>query len=358
MNRPTGSAANTAKRIRWVFRLSAQSVVTPNDNGSSEEKAHILESKLQPHCARFAFQLESAPTTGYLHFQGMFELTIKKAFTWIQNNIMHFEYLNKMLGTPFQAWAYSTKQETRVAGPWTFGPEPSSEERSSKVDQFVKDCMEGHDDETLWNNHPSTMARMEKVPDRIRGLKKPTRLQPLKVWVFFGAAGVGKSYAARELFPDIYDVPVSSSGRLWFTQRGNKAKTVLFDDFSGAASKIGLKEFNRLLDPYPLELEKKNGYIWYCPETIIISTNVKPSLWYNFSNREDVYSQIKRRITGIYDFNTPLGRDLMESLSCDELDARYPTAPSIRPIQHLGYAIPRVDAPFPTVQDLDGDLYY
>lgn len=45
----------------------------------------------------------------------------KNRFSWIQNNIHKFEYLKPAKGTPKQAWAYSTKEETRVNGPWTLG---------------------------------------------------------------------------------------------------------------------------------------------------------------------------------------------------------------------------------------------
>lgn len=173
------------------------------------------------------------------------------------------------------------------------------------------------------------MARMEHVPDRIRAIQKPDRnaIGPLQVYVFYGSSGKGKSTAARELFPEIYDIPISNTGKLWFTARGNMAKHVLFEDFDGASSKLGLKEFNRLLDPFPLEVEKKGSYIWYCPCIVIITTNVTPAGWYNYDSRQDVRSQVYRRITGIYDFNTPEGRDLVEMLTADTLEQRYPTQP-------------------------------
>lgn len=76
-------------------------------------------------CDVFAFQLESAPSTGYKHFQGYLELVSKHAHTWIQNRLnedgLHFEYLAEAKGSPAQAWGYATKEETRIDGPWTYG---------------------------------------------------------------------------------------------------------------------------------------------------------------------------------------------------------------------------------------------
>jgi hypothetical protein len=320
------------KRIRWCFRISAIPFdplrVEPDEvEPDREEEAKELLAILSPHCQRVVFQLESAPTTGYLHHQGYFELINKKAKTWILNNIFKPQYLKLAIAKkPIQSWNYCTKNETRLAGPWIFGTPPSTEDLPKPTELFVRDIQAGMKDEDLWDQHASAMARLEKVPDRIRSLKKPNReeIGPLKVWVFFGGAGVGKSWNARALFPDIYDIPISDSGKLWFTTRGSNAREILLEDFDGATSKLPLKVFNRLLDPYPMEVEKKNGHIWYCPAVLVITTNVPPSQWYNYDSRQDVKRQVFRRITAVYDFNTQAGLDLMEQLTCEQLDVRYP----------------------------------
>lgn len=90
-------------------------------NGDNEEEAERLYGELLDHCKCFAFQVESAPETGYLHFQGYFELELKQRYEWIQKNVRHFEYIRERKGTQRQAWLYATKEDTRVAGPWTYG---------------------------------------------------------------------------------------------------------------------------------------------------------------------------------------------------------------------------------------------
>lgn len=336
------------RRVRWCFRINAIPYdplrLEPDEvEPDREEEAQALLGQLRPHCQRIVFQLESAPTTGYLHHQGYLELTNKKAKTWILANVFKPQYLKLAKAPkPIQAWNYCTKDETRLAGPWTFGKAPNGDDAPKPTVEFVLACFEGKNNEELWREHPSAMARMEKVPDRIRSLRTPNRkdIGPLQVYVFYGGAGTGKSHAARDLFPEIYDIPISASGALWFTDRAIGAKEILLEDFSGAASKMDLKTFNRLLDPYPLEVPKKGGFIWYCPKTLIITTNVKPSQWYNYDNRQDVKTQVHRRITGVYDFNTPDGLALVEMLTCDQLDQRYADgdfAPQIR----LGLGYPR-----------------
>ncbi len=119
-------AVQTPALISWVFRASAEDL--------TEEE---LFSVLIDHCDSFAFQKECAPTTGYLHYQGCFFLINRKRFAWIQENVMKFEYLSKMLGKPHQAWAYSTKDDTRVGDTFIFGecPVPGVKKNQNEVYQ-------------------------------------------------------------------------------------------------------------------------------------------------------------------------------------------------------------------------------
>nr|QKV51075.1 putative replication associated protein [Crucivirus sp.] len=107
------------KVIHWTFRKSANEEILTDEERNNE--ATILYGILLEYCESFAFQLESAPTTGYLHFQGCFALVNRNRHTWIQSNLTHFEYIAPSKGRPKQNWAYATKEDTRVMGPWTWG---------------------------------------------------------------------------------------------------------------------------------------------------------------------------------------------------------------------------------------------
>lgn len=124
-------------RIHWVFRKNADPELITDEDRNDE--ATQLFGVLIEHCAAFAFQLESAPTTGYLHYQGYFQLVNKKRHTWIQSNMGHFEFIEGMKGKTSQAWAYATKLETRLLGPWEFGEQ---EELTKKVDTTYKEALE------------------------------------------------------------------------------------------------------------------------------------------------------------------------------------------------------------------------
>lgn len=316
-------------RIRWVFRCNASINDEPNEVTDREQHAQCLLKKLEPLCTAVAFQLESAPSTGYLHYQGCVEFSNKRRFDWIQTHIQKFEYLAPMQGTPKQAWNYSTKLETRVAGPWTWG-EPYGEDLKKPTQLFVEAVIAGATDAMLVDEHPSCFLRHEA--EKIRQAKRiyvppPSRFElygsnNMVVFVFFGNPGTGKSYTARELYPDIYVPPIrtSKSGNFWLTTDGNLRRNVLLDDFDG---NMTLKALNQMLDPYPQLLEKKGGNVWWMPEVVILTTNVVPGSWYNYDSRQNVRLQVNRRITMCFDFNTPGGKALREGISVEDLERRY-----------------------------------
>lgn len=107
-----------------------------------EDEGWELQGVLSDFCSCCAFQVESAPETGYLHFQGYLELVNRNTHVWIQNKLkehgFHFQFLQRRLGSAQKAWAYSTKDETRVLGPWLHG---DIDESSAKKDTTYEEAL-------------------------------------------------------------------------------------------------------------------------------------------------------------------------------------------------------------------------
>lgn len=118
-------------RKNYVFTLHSEADIENEED--VEQEALWLIGQLVDHCSLFAFQLERAPTTGYMHYQGYFELEIKQRTEWVHKHITKFDYLKERKGTPMQAWNYATKSETRHAGPWTLGEPTNSESGAQKT---------------------------------------------------------------------------------------------------------------------------------------------------------------------------------------------------------------------------------
>lgn len=289
--------------------------------------------QLLDHCDTFVFQLESAPTTGYQHYQGYFELVNKQRFTWIQNSIRKFEYLAPAKGTPKQNLCYCTKAESRLDGPWQVG-EFRTDETANKTEAFVKAVGSGSTDLQLMDEFPSLFLRHNQQLQLVRAIKnvKPrTRIEmygddEVEIYVFFGEPGTGKSYAARQLYPDIYDVPIQRKGNFWLTDAAHETPVILIEDFDG---NMPLKNLNRLLDPYAMQMEKKGGYVRWIPKIVILTTNTPPHLWYPKDGRQNVLRQIYRRITKCFDFNTEGGKNMTVAVDCASLEKTYPLSGQI-----------------------------
>lgn len=333
--------ARNYSRIRWCWRVNAEAGHDATDE-QREEEAQSLKTKLEPYCGAYVFQLErgeqvsEAHPHGYYHFQGYLELKNKNRKDFILKNIEAFNYCEPSRGSAKSGWDYGSKQATRIRGPWSLG-EPTVEGQRTDINDFKNAIKEGKSASELWESFPGCMARYPDMPLRVceaNHIKppdsRPVRMVELQVIVLYGKAGSGKSYAVRQRFPNIYVLPFAQ--KVWLTPEACEAKEILVEDFDG---NMHLKQFNRMLDPYPEQIERKHGHLWYMPDVVVITTNLKPSHWFNYDTRQDVKEQVYRRITAIFDFNTLEGRNLWTAISPEALEAHdgnYPLIPApVRP---------------------------
>lgn len=151
------------------------------------------------------------------------------------------------------------------------------------VQQLMDECM-------------VAFARYPKFCQQYAALQKPKIRDDLKVILLYGKPDAGKTYYAYNKYPDLYSIPVKSGSTLWFSGY-DREKTVLIDDFAG---EFRLTELLRLLDKYPIQVENKGGHCWFCPENIIITSNVSWEDWYDYGKRQDSKKALQRRISEFY----------------------------------------------------------
>ncbi len=95
---------------------------------------------------------------------------------------------------------------------------------------------------------PFMMAKFPRFYDLVNGLFKPERIKDVHVTVALGAAGTGKTHYGLHEYENVWTVPLARSG-IWMTGYDHH-KHVLFDDFDGRMSKLGLKgKCNRVVFP-------------------------------------------------------------------------------------------------------------
>lgn len=125
--------------------------------------------------------------------------------------------------------------------------------------------------------------------------------EEVKVVVYWGATGTGKTWTAVHENPDdcfIANCPNTKGATFWFDGYDGESILIL-DDFDNAyCSEAYLK---RLLDHYKLQVQIKGGHVWACWTKVIITSNYAPRHWYpDVPNQAPIdHAPLQRRISEI-----------------------------------------------------------
>lgn len=101
----TGNSRHAAKNWCWTLGV---------DQFEREKMHKLLEKK----CAKFEYQIEVAPTTGWRHYQGRFCLEKKERLTGIKKWLGETVHLEVERDSESE---YCRKEETAEEGPWISG---------------------------------------------------------------------------------------------------------------------------------------------------------------------------------------------------------------------------------------------
>lgn len=149
---------------------------------------------------------------------------------------------------------------------------------------------------------------------------RPPNKDAVQVYLFYGKPGTNKTRYAMDLSEaSQYVVPCNTvNNSLWFDgYEGQLA--VIIDDFDG---KIALTQLLRLIDRYTLQVPIKGGHRWFRPEVIIITTNIHPSIWYDYSKRTSSEMALRRRFTHILNFDEPWQPDEIDYEIGDDVEIK------------------------------------
>lgn len=246
------------------------------------------------------WQLERCPQSGRLHLQGYVEfnspMRVGAVKEYFGSQTIHLE---RRAGTRDQAIQYCRKEESRVSGPWTVGELDSVRPgRRTDLDSVAERIQEGHGLQSIVEEYPVQYIKyrrgIEALYARKAKLRAYSQWREVRVLVYHGAAGVGKTRAAvAEAGENDYYI-LDHSERVWFDGYDGE-KTLIIDDFYGW---IKHGQLLRILDGYPYRAEVKGGFTYGEWTTVYITSNDPPDKWYNFGLRPS----LERRITEIKHF--------------------------------------------------------
>jgi len=243
------------------------------------------------------FQEESGEN-GTKHYQGYLELKARKRLAWLKRHISQEAHFEPRRGTAEQARDYCRKEESRISGPYESGTwSPVSPGQRTDLEAAIA-TLKRHGVKRVAEEHPTILCKYSRGIQTLALFCAPRRIEPPTVSLYYGKTGTGKTRYAFDHHPELYRKP---PGTTWFD--GYDCEDVLLlDDFCGASSKIRLDYLLQLLDRYPIQLEVKGGHTQLVATTIIVTSNIHPGTWYDYSTRIEHLAALARRFHHIYTF--------------------------------------------------------
>lgn len=182
---------------------------------------------------------------------------------------------------------YKEEVPTRVAGPWELGqPHEAGKEQGERTDlkaiaAWVK---EGKSDYEIQQLDPVGYMKYHRGIDALRcaQLKPVSIFREVQVIVITGDTNSGKTWWFWHLLEksgklrDAYCSAETKNLQWWDGYRGQPV--LLIDEFDPA--NCGIKRLLRILDKYPLTLERKGGMVYPAWELVWITAQHPVSTWY------------------------------------------------------------------------------
>ncbi len=249
-----------------------------------------------PAYGRYAILASETGEEGTPHLQGYIEFSRPLRLQSVQKWLKCKAHCESRRGTREQAREYCMKEDKEPIelGQWILSPGNRTD-----LTEFYADCCSLSSLNSIADKHPSAYIKYWKACQHVRtlvALDPPSIRSDLKVSLYFGSPGSGKTRAAYAEDSDLYATPIGKD--LWWDGYSGQ-KTVLFDDFHGECRLVDLL---RLLDIYPIQVPVKGSFVWLHATRIIITSNVKHDYWYDYVTRQDSLEALTRRIHEIKEF--------------------------------------------------------
>jgi len=256
-------------------------------------------------------QSERAPLTRAYHMQWFVMFKDNVTFNYVKqlinDNTAHIE---PMRGTIEQNKAYVSKKDSAVPDTqWVIGKEPK-QGTGAKWTKIKEKADAGVTDLDIWNDSElgPAMAHWYKPLAHYRDLKDQVvqTERPRAILYIYGDTGMGKSTYCRDVTRGEHMVVLTATKdqKVWHDPRTQGAEVIMIDEFMGDA--IPAADMLRMLDPHPLRVEIKGGFVTFNPKKIIINSMHPPDVAYpNVKVDQDAFMRRLKDYGKIIHLTTP-----------------------------------------------------
>ncbi len=248
------------------------------------------------------FQLEKAPTTGTVHYQGyvMFTHAVRKTEAIIRLGGGHVS-VRMANGNSDQNIVYCTKDESRIAGPWEHGQRPAQGARTDlhrydKLKDLLKaGCSLLDVAEEDFHSFLRFGRGLQNYQAMVESMPRETPRARTRLTIVLGEPGMGKNTWVRNAFPKAY---WTDAGDDWFCGYiPSVHDTIVLDEFVGQTK---ITKMNMWLGVDPIRVQTKGGSQSFLARDLVIMSNLNPIHWWN--NTRVPLKTIWRRIDTIVVF--------------------------------------------------------
>lgn len=251
------------------------------------------------------YSVERCPTTSKLHLQGFLQLDSRGRTLGGLKKLLnlptgHFEPTVKSQAANL---AYTSKGDSHVAGPFTFGElEAPLEKRprekkpkESVMAKVIPEIQAGKTDLEIVTDMPSLLLHPGTLP-YARSLLPyiGDKTRDVRVYLLWGAPCTGKSTQAKAKFPDYFYHTGPFDKSTFKPYKGES--TVIIDAFMDHGWKMSILE--KCIKPDIVTVAVLNSFIRTTWTTFVITTNQDPNEMYtrNHWNRDALFRRIYKII--------------------------------------------------------------